>query len=102
LAGNSLDGLARFRAEPWHVVCTNRNRAGLNGDEFAREIKLLSPATPVILMTRNPPASVGTCVDAVLLKPFTCAALGAVISHCLGLYPQRRDYALSNRHSHEG
>jgi CheY-like chemotaxis protein len=83
LSASSQDGLARFRAEPWHLVCTNRDRQEMDGHEFAREIKRLSPSTPVVMLTRNPPPQRHESVDAVLQKPFTCAALAETITRGL-------------------
>jgi CheY-like chemotaxis protein len=55
----------------------------MDGHAFAREIKRLSPSTPVVMLTRNPPAQRHESVDAVLQKPFTCAALAETITRGL-------------------
>lgn len=89
LAQSSAAGLAQFPTARWDLVCTNRDRTEMSGDAFAREIKRRSPETPVVMVTRRPPLLPNEFVDAVLLKPFTCADLGAVISRCLKLFAGR-------------
>jgi CheY-like chemotaxis protein len=100
LSASSQDGLARFRAEPWHLVCTNRDRRDMDGHEFAREIKRLSPSTPVVMLTRIPPPQRHESIDAVLQKPFTCDALAETITS--GLEASWQETRRTGREAQEG
>ena len=75
-AASGKEALDTFRREPVDVVMTDRAIPGMSGDRIAEEIKRLSPATPVIMLTgfgdimdvrgENPPG-----VDCVIGKPVT-------------------------------
>ena len=51
LAYSGAEGIERFRTGQFEVVITDLGMPGLSGREVARAIKMLSPETPVILLT---------------------------------------------------
>jgi signal transduction histidine kinase len=75
-AASGHEALETFRREPVDLVITDRAMPDLSGDQVATEIKRLSPATPIIMLTglgnimdvqREKPAG----VDYVIGKPVT-------------------------------
>lgn len=51
LAANGKEGLKKFCKGGFDLVITDRAMPTVSGDQVAAEIKRLSPATPVILLT---------------------------------------------------
>ena len=89
LAVNGRDGLEKFRAGEFDLVLTDRAMPEMNGDELAAEIRKLSPAQPIVLLTgfgdlmtsagEKPPG-----VDLVVGKPFNVATLRNAIATATG------------------
>ena len=83
-ASDGAEGLQRFQQERFDLVLTDRAMLGLDGEAMARAIKLLSPHTPIILLS----GSQFGMADAALFrgflpKPFTRAQLRAAIAEAL-------------------
>jgi CheY-like chemotaxis protein len=84
-AANGQEACWRFTPGEFDLVITDYAMPGMKGDEFARTIKCIAPAQPIIMIT----AFVGNLVsqhnpvDAILGKPFTLADLRVVLSSCL-------------------
>jgi signal transduction histidine kinase len=77
------EALAKFRAEPFDLVITDRAMPGITGEQLAAGIKAIRPETRVILLTgygsagdRNRYAS---CIDMVVDKPATRETLRRAI-----------------------
>ncbi len=89
LAVNGRDGLEKFCAGEFDLVLTDRAMPEMNGDELAAEIRKLSPAQPIVLLTGfgdlmtsagEKPAG----VDLVVGKPFNVATLRNAIATATG------------------
>ena len=50
-AGDGPDALRLFGNGAFDLVITDKSMPGMNGDQLATEVKKISPATPVILLT---------------------------------------------------
>ena len=73
---DGVSGLRIFQERSWDVVITDRVMPGMTGEQFAREIKSISPSTPVILITGNLPRDMHLeFFDDVLTKPFSIEIL---------------------------
>ena len=74
LAAGGREGLESFKRSEHELVLTDLSLPDISGREVAREIKRLSPQTPVILITGqgipNPQHLKKDGIDAFLLKPF--------------------------------
>jgi len=88
-ARSGPQALEQFRQESFDVVFTDLAMPDMSGWDVAREIKGLSPQTPVVLMTGwgtrpdgHEPSDCG--VDIVLPKPVRMDELSAVLSMALG------------------
>jgi CheY-like chemotaxis protein len=84
-ANDGAHGLARFKADTWDLVMTDRVMPNMNGDELAKAIKALNPKMPVILVTafadRPPdPEETDSPFELVIRKPFTRDTLRAAIA----------------------
>lgn len=88
-AASGLEALDILRREPVDLVITDRSLPGMGGDQIAAEVKRLSPATPVIMLTgfgdfmevrREKPAG----VDYVLGKPVTPEQLHEAVIRAMG------------------
>ena len=85
-AGDGADALERFGQAEWDVVITDRAMPRMNGEELAAEIKRQSPQTPVVMitgLTSAVKAATRECIDALLPKPFSTAALYAALAGAL-------------------
>jgi len=69
-AAGGEEGLQKFEAGKFDLVFTDFAMPGMKGDEFARQVKKRSPATPVILLTAFPPPVRPSAIDLVITKPF--------------------------------
>jgi len=79
---DATEGVARFENEQFDVVLTDRVMPGMTGEEFAAEIKRISPDTCVIMVSGRVGGarkSADSPIDALLLKPFTLAELYAAV-----------------------
>jgi CheY-like chemotaxis protein len=83
LATDGITGFARFQAEHWDVVLTDRHMPMVDGEALAGFLKARSPLTPVIMITGSPPAGGCANVDAIVSKPFTLASVNEAIRGCL-------------------
>jgi CheY-like chemotaxis protein len=85
-AVDGADGVARFRSGQFDLVLTDLGMPGMNGWEVTRAIRLLSPTTPILLLTGwrdvvEPPE--GARVDGILTKPFNVDSLSATVGQVL-------------------
>jgi CheY-like chemotaxis protein len=80
VAPDGPSALAVFKSGTWDVVLTDRTMPGMFGEELGREIKKLSPGTPVIMITgaEEPPRP--HHLDAVLGKPLNLALVAEAIT----------------------
>ncbi|MBI5369469.1 MAG: response regulator [Planctomycetes bacterium] len=88
-AGEGVEGLARLGAEGFDAVFTDRAMPGMAGDQFAREVKLRAPRTPVVMITgygvlMQAAGELPAGVDRLLSKPITRAALRAALAAAMG------------------
>ncbi|MCE5280658.1 MAG: sigma-54 dependent transcriptional regulator [Deltaproteobacteria bacterium] len=98
-AADAEKALGRFRKEAFDLVITDLKMPKIDGIDFLREIKHLSPETLVILITAY--ASGDTAVNAMkegafdyLEKDFKIEDLKAVIRNALNKRTEKRDDAL--------
>ncbi len=89
IAGNGREGLARYEAEPFDLVLTDRAMPEMNGDELAAAIKARNPGQPIILVTgfgefmsasNEHPAA----VDLIVAKPIQPGKLREAIEKLVG------------------
>ena len=82
-------GVARVRAEAFDVVLTDLNMPAGSGWEVARNVKLKSPTTPVILATMwadyiDVEKARALGIDFVVRKPFRRDQITGVVAQALG------------------
>ena len=86
-AATGAEGLELFRREPFDIVITDLSMPGMTGFQVAKEIKKISPSTPVILMSgvalQQKDIGQETGVDAILPKPFTLDQLSDITAATL-------------------
>jgi putative two-component system response regulator len=76
--------LATLTARSVPLLLTDYHMPGMNGIELAHAVKVISPATRVVLLTADPSAAqkaVG--VDYILTKPFALAELRQIVRTAL-------------------
>jgi DNA-binding NtrC family response regulator len=81
---NAVEALSFFMKDPIEVVLTDLEMPGLNGWEFAQNIKEHTPGVPVILMTGTDMEDLEAGlrkgnVDFLLMKPFRLKELDRII-----------------------
>jgi CheY-like chemotaxis protein/GAF domain-containing protein len=84
-AGNGQDALKLFNEEKFDVVILESGLPGIDGWDIAAQVKALSPATPVIMLSGWGPLSDRQTVqqrnaDFILIKPFKMDQLSEVIT----------------------
>jgi signal transduction histidine kinase len=83
VAGAGEEALAKFRAQPFDLVITDRAMPGITGEQLAAGIKAINPQTRVILLTGYGSAgergNYSTCIDLVVDKPATRETLRRAI-----------------------
>jgi len=84
-AANGQDALKLFNEEKFDVVILESGLPGIDGWDIAAQVKLLSPATPVIMLSGWGPLSDRQTVlqrnaDFILTKPFKMDQLSEVIT----------------------
>ncbi|TFH58276.1 MAG: response regulator [Candidatus Zixiibacteriota bacterium] len=84
-AGNGQDALKLFNEEKFDVVILESGLPGIDGWDIAAQVKSLSPATPVIMLSGWGPLSERQTVlqrnaDFILTKPFKMDQLSEVIT----------------------
>jgi len=89
-AADGLAGLARFQRDRFDVVLTELSLPERSGLEVARDIKRISPETPVVLVTGwghvlDPARLRESGVDLTLVKPFHLERVLAVVAEALRL-----------------
>ena len=88
-ASNGEEALIKFRARPSELVITDRAMPGMSGEALAVQIKAVSPATRVILLTgyhkleEETEPEAAKAVDLVISKPVTQATLRVAISRVM-------------------
>lgn len=88
-AKNGTEALRLFSGAPFGLVLTDFNMPGMDGLTLAEEIRKLSPATPVILMTGADLAGSKEkeCVVSILQKPFRWQDLEEAILAAMRVNP---------------
>ena len=86
MTASSVEGLARFVAEPFDILLTDLSMSQMSGWEVAAAAKAHDPACPVILVTgwdetAGAETLEGTGVDLVLAKPYTLVQLRQSLAH---------------------
>jgi two-component system response regulator HydG len=83
-----LSALALLETQPFDVVVTDLNMAGLSGNELCRRIKLLKPNLPVVVVTAF--GSIDAAVEAMragaydfVTKPFDVDTIGLVLKRAV-------------------
>jgi CheY-like chemotaxis protein len=84
-ASNGREGLEKFRAGKFDLILTDRAMPEMNGDQLAREIKAITPAQPVVMLTGFGDLMSGAGeqpegIDLVVGKPFTLKVLREAIA----------------------
>ena len=85
-ARDGKEGLRLFIESPYDIVLTDWNMPRMDGLSMARHIKVVSPHTPIILITgenRNHRMLQGGHVDTVLFKPFQMGVLEKMVQKIL-------------------
>lgn len=78
-------GLRKFHKGSWDLIITDLVMPGMGGEEFAQEIRKLSPAIPIILITGFlKPQTRVELFDEVLEKPFAEVHLLEAMERLLG------------------
>jgi signal transduction histidine kinase/CheY-like chemotaxis protein len=77
---------AQAQSNPFNVVITDLGMPFMDGRQLARQVKTISPATPVILLTGwgttpEEAAETSPCVDACLSKPPRMADVSQALAH---------------------
>jgi DNA-binding response OmpR family regulator len=87
-ACDGKQGLAKFQESEWDIVVTDRAMPVVNGEQMAASIKLLSPQTPIIMITGMASAVCDTSLFAeILQKPFRACHLLNAIEACVTRSP---------------
>jgi len=89
-ASTSAEALKMFEAEPPDLVMLDFAMPGINGVDLARQVRVLAPTQPLLLMTGHADVQrVEAAADGVplLRKPFREAELSVAVRRSLG----RRD-----------
>jgi signal transduction histidine kinase/CheY-like chemotaxis protein len=90
VASQGVEGLERFRAEPFDIVLTDLAMPGMSGWQVAQAVKARRPGVPVVLVTgwgvELPAAELRAHgVDRVMTKPFRLGEVLEVVASCGGL-----------------
>jgi len=91
-ASSGMEALGKLQGQFFQAVVTDVRMPKLNGMDLLREVKRLSPATPVIMLTGH-----GTITDAIsalklgaydyLMKPFSAQQLTSVLTEATRTAP---------------
>jgi len=83
-ANDGAAGLRMFKERSWDLVITDRAMPGMEGEQFAEEIRKISTDVPLILITGYLESNTrADLFDEVLEKPFTRADLLAAARRVL-------------------
>jgi len=74
-AANGEEALTKCGSAQFDVIFTDFAMPGMKGDELADAIKVLSPKTPVIMLTAFPPSRQPASIELILTKPFLMDSL---------------------------
>jgi CheY-like chemotaxis protein len=80
---NGAAGLSLFQSGAWDLVITDRQMPQMDGERLAEAIKGIAPSTPLILITGVSGDPRSGLFEAVLRKPFSKAALLALVEDVL-------------------
>ncbi|MBN1380284.1 MAG: sigma-54-dependent Fis family transcriptional regulator [Deltaproteobacteria bacterium] len=87
---NGHEALAMFKQRKFDLVLTDMKMPGITGIEVLKSVKLMSPETPVILITAY--GTVNTAVEAMkegaaefIMKPFTLDDLESAVQNVLSI-----------------
>ncbi|MBU8898388.1 response regulator [Corallococcus sp. H22C18031201] len=78
-AGDGLEGLRVFEAEPADVVVTDESLPGMCGTELAQKVKAHAPRARVILVSGYAEVNGAEFCDVVLRKPIDVERLSAEV-----------------------
>jgi CheY-like chemotaxis protein len=81
-AGSAAEALDRFNPVLHNLILTDNSMPGMTGGEMARMIKRISPATPVVMCTGNPPNDC-SAIDIVIKKPTYLLAIKDAVDKLL-------------------
>jgi len=87
-ADDAATGLEWFRANSYDLVITDMNMPGMNGIGLTKEVKQISPSTPVIVISGNIEINSGDAMeslmpDCVLVKPLNFEAFSFQLDRLL-------------------
>lgn len=95
-AGSGMEALCRLKEKYYQLVLTDMRMPEMSGLDLLRNIKALSPQTPVVLLTAY--GTIQNAVDAMrhgaydyLLKPFSSEALENVVQRALDSIPRKNE-----------
>ncbi len=93
VARNGKEGLSAFKTSEFDMVLTDLGMPGMSGWQLAREIKALSPRTPVAIITGwglepDPQQMKETGVDLFIAKPFRINDIRKLVTHGMELCSQ--------------
>ena len=85
---NGLDALGKFKSKKFDLVITDRAMPEMSGSQLAREIKKISPNTPVIMLTgftgmMDDDSLIMNNIDLILAKPITIDKLNNSINNVM-------------------
>jgi PAS domain S-box-containing protein len=93
VAKDGKEGLSAFQSDKFDLVLTDLGMPGMSGWQLAKEIKTLSPHTPVAIITGwglqpDPQQMKETGVDLFIAKPFRIRDIRKVVTEGIGLNSQ--------------
>ena len=81
---NAEKALLVFNPSVHQLVITDNRMPGISGSELASKLKEISPGTPIVMYTGQPPESV-SAVDVVLQRPTHLLALKETVDRLLAV-----------------
>ena len=98
-ADNGYDAVQKFKEQPFEVVITDMRMPQMGGMDVLKNVKKMSPNTPVIVITAY--GTVNTAVEAMkegaaefIMKPFSLDDLQIVIRNVLAAAPDAHQAAI--------
>jgi CheY-like chemotaxis protein len=84
-ARSAEEGLALFDPKTHDLVITDNSMPGMSGIQMARDIKMLSPSTPILMYTLDPPDDASD-VDLVIRRPAHLLELKDAVDQLLAIH----------------
>jgi two-component system cell cycle sensor histidine kinase/response regulator CckA len=102
VAGDGQEGLQAFKTKQFDMVLTDLGMPGMSGWQLAREIKHLSPATPIAIITGwgsepDPQQMQEAGVDLYIAKPFRIGDVRKLIADGMELNSQKAGHDTGSR-----